>query len=142
MAADVDSSLQLLQDRCVHAAPRAITTNRLPPDVCCAAGGAPGPLLPPPNPAHPCYPASPAPPPEANTHAQHTLSRSPTRPRLLKGVPPEKLPAGDALLTDAEGQLKSLQLAIKTQQPDFVGLRVSDVLKTVSRLEVLQAPGL
>lgn len=78
------------------------------------------------------------------SHA-HTRARTTPphrRPRLLRGVPASQLAAGNALLDDAEARLKQLELAIKTQQPDFAGVRVSDVLKAVARLEVLQAPGL
>ncbi|KAI8474603.1 MAG: cyclophilin-type peptidyl-prolyl cis-trans isomerase [Monoraphidium minutum] len=64
------------------------------------------------------------------------------RQRLLAGVPAAQLAAGNALLDGAEARLKQLELAVKTQQPDYVGVRVADVLKAVSRLEVLQAPGL
>jgi hypothetical protein len=47
-----------------------------------------------------------------------------------------------ALLDDTVAKLKQLELAVRTQQPDFAGVRVADVLKTVQKLEVLEAPGL
>jgi hypothetical protein len=57
-------------------------------------------------------------------------------------VPQAQLPEGDALLTQTETKLKQLELAVKTQQPDFAGVRVSEVLKAVQSLELLEAPGL
>jgi cyclophilin family peptidyl-prolyl cis-trans isomerase len=64
------------------------------------------------------------------------------RERLLEGTPsPSVAEANDA----ADKLLKSLQkleLAVKTQQPDLTGLRVSESLQAVSTLELLQAPSL
>jgi hypothetical protein len=57
-------------------------------------------------------------------------------------VPPPDAAAGAALLSDAASKLKQLELAVRTQQPDFAGVRVADVLRVVERLEVLEAPGL
>ncbi len=57
-------------------------------------------------------------------------------------MPQAQLPEGDALLTQTETKLKQLELAVKTQQPDFAGVRVSEVLKAVQSLELLEAPGL
>jgi len=69
-------------------------------------------------------------------------SSTPPRPRLLAGVPQAKLAEADTLLTETEARLKQLELAVRTQQPDFAGVRVADVLRQVARLEVLEAPGL
>lgn len=41
-----------------------------------------------------------------------------------------------------EKQLEKLVISIETRDPDRVGFRVADVLKTLSALETLQAPGL
>eukprot|EP00197_Chlamydomonas_leiostraca_P002218 CAMPEP_0202859684 /NCGR_PEP_ID=MMETSP1391-20130828/1691_1 /ASSEMBLY_ACC=CAM_ASM_000867 /TAXON_ID=1034604 /ORGANISM="Chlamydomonas leiostraca, Strain SAG 11-49" /LENGTH=376 /DNA_ID=CAMNT_0049538739 /DNA_START=202 /DNA_END=1332 /DNA_ORIENTATION=+ len=64
------------------------------------------------------------------------------RARLLDGVPLQQRPDAEAVLDKLYGALKQLQLAIKTQQPDFCGVRVADALKAISQLELLQAPGL
>ena len=57
-------------------------------------------------------------------------------------MPPPSAAAGRALLDEASSRLKQLQLAVRTQQPDFAGVRVAEVLRAVERLEVLEAPGL
>eukprot|EP00879_Flechtneria_rotunda_P006328 GHRR01006651.1.p1 GENE.GHRR01006651.1~~GHRR01006651.1.p1 ORF type:complete len:427 (+),score=169.90 GHRR01006651.1:312-1592(+) len=62
--------------------------------------------------------------------------------QLLAGVPQQELPAAEQLLSDLYAKLKQLELAVKTQQPDFAGVRVADALKGVADLELLEAPGL
>ena len=73
------------------------------------------------------------------------VSASPERrEKLLEGVPNSPSVTAEAN-TAADNLLKSLQkleLAVKTQQPDLTGLRTSESLKAVSRLELLQAPSL
>ncbi|EFJ49061.1 hypothetical protein VOLCADRAFT_104498 [Volvox carteri f. nagariensis] len=61
---------------------------------------------------------------------------------ILTGVPPAATPAAETLLDSLTTSLRKLELAVKTQQPDAVALRVSDALRTVADLELLQAPGL
>lgn len=46
--------------------------------------------------------------------------------------------AAQQLLDDLYAKLKQLELAVKTQQPDFAGVRVADCLKRVANLELLQ----
>ena len=57
------------------------------------------------------------------------------RPALLAGVPPEQQPAAEALLDELFAKLKQLELAVKTQQPDFVGVRIADSLQRIAELE-------
>lgn len=64
------------------------------------------------------------------------------RDELLAGVPPQYGDAATQKLDTLRTQLKQLELAVKTQQPDAVSLRVADVLKSISDYELLQAPGL
>lgn len=64
------------------------------------------------------------------------------RPALLAGVPPAQQPEAEQLLDELFAKLKQLELAVKTQQPDFVGVRIADSLKRIADLELLQAPGL
>ncbi|KAF6262263.1 permease family-domain-containing protein [Scenedesmus sp. NREL 46B-D3] len=64
------------------------------------------------------------------------------RPVLLAGVPPGKQQEAEQLLDELYAKLKQLELAVKTQQPDFVGVRIADSLKRIADLELLQAPGL
>eukprot|EP00879_Flechtneria_rotunda_P021511 GHRR01022672.1.p1 GENE.GHRR01022672.1~~GHRR01022672.1.p1 ORF type:complete len:159 (+),score=57.03 GHRR01022672.1:879-1355(+) len=58
--------------------------------------------------------------------------------QLLAGVPQQELPAAEQLLSDLYAKLKQLELAVKTQQPDFAGVRVADALKGVADLELLE----
>eukprot|EP00877_Chromochloris_zofingiensis_P007222 jgi/Chrzof1/2753/Cz11g28010.t1_CYP37 len=62
--------------------------------------------------------------------------------QLTYGVPSEKQQVAAQLLDLTYAKLKQLELAVKTQQPDFASVRVADVLKGVSELELLEAPGL
>lgn len=64
------------------------------------------------------------------------------REQLLAGIPAEQQAAGEQLLDAMFAKLKQLELAVKTQQADFVDVRVADALRQVSDLELLQAPGL
>jgi hypothetical protein len=57
---------------------------------------------------------------------------------LLAGVPQEKLPLAEELLDTMYTKLKQLELAVKTQQPDFAGLRTSEILKSIGQMELLQ----
>jgi hypothetical protein len=57
---------------------------------------------------------------------------------LLAGVPPSKQPEAEQLLDELYAKLKQLELAVKTQQPDFVGVRIADSLKRIADLELLQ----
>ncbi|WIA35054.1 hypothetical protein OEZ86_003543 [Tetradesmus obliquus] len=63
-------------------------------------------------------------------------------PALLAGVPPGQQPEAEQLLDELFAKLKQLELAVKTQQPDFVGVRIADSLRRIADLELLQAPGL
>lgn len=63
-------------------------------------------------------------------------------PELLVGVPSGKDSEAQDILKNMRTRLKELQLAVQTQQPDAVSIRVAAVLKGVSELELLQAPGL
>lgn len=60
------------------------------------------------------------------------------RAALLKGVPADKAADGEALLNSLFEALKRLQLAVQTQQPDAVSVRVATALKAVMDLELLQ----
>jgi hypothetical protein len=60
------------------------------------------------------------------------------RPLLLAGVPPNKQQEAEQLLDELYAKLKQLELAVKTQQPDFVGVRIADSLKRIADLELLQ----
>ena len=48
------------------------------------------------------------------------------------------MPAAEALLDTLLTKLKQLELAVKTQQADFTGVRVADCLKAVANLELIQ----
>ncbi|GAX77222.1 hypothetical protein CEUSTIGMA_g4668.t1 [Chlamydomonas eustigma] len=64
------------------------------------------------------------------------------RSDLLKDLPSDATTTGSDQLDDLVKRMQQLDLAIKTQQPDLAGLRVSQSLKAVANLELLQAPGL
>ncbi|KXZ48859.1 hypothetical protein GPECTOR_25g444 [Gonium pectorale] len=64
------------------------------------------------------------------------------RDTILAGVPAASRPAAEGLLDTLTASLRKLELAVKTQQPDAVSIRVADALKAVADLELLQAPGL
>lgn len=53
-------------------------------------------------------------------------------------MPSEKQQVAAQLLDLTYAKLKQLELAVKTQQPDFASVRVADVLKGVSELELLE----
>jgi hypothetical protein len=63
------------------------------------------------------------------------------RPVLLAGVPAGKQAEAEQLLDELYAKLKQLELAVKTQQPDFVGVRIADSLKRIADLELLQVGG-
>lgn len=90
---------------------------------------------------YPCHTASPLPTQSNVTEALELLSQ---RDLLLSGLPPgsEAAAAAPELLDTAYTSLKKLQLAVASQQPDKVSIRVAEVLKAVAELELLQAPGL
>lgn len=48
----------------------------------------------------------------------------------------------EELLNSLYTVLKQVELAVSTQQPDFVSVRTNSALQLVARLELLQAPGL
>ncbi|KAF5829595.1 cyclophilin-type peptidyl-prolyl cis-trans isomerase [Dunaliella salina] len=64
------------------------------------------------------------------------------RPKLLEGVPEKDKPEADYLVTSLYNTLKQVELAVSTQQPDFVGVRANAALQLTARLELLQSPGL
>ncbi|KAG2432024.1 hypothetical protein HYH02_013094 [Chlamydomonas schloesseri] len=70
------------------------------------------------------------------------LEVSQQREVMLAGLSASTVPAAEPLLDSLSKSLRKLELAVKTQQPDAVALRVSDSLKAVAELELLQAPGL
>jgi hypothetical protein len=59
----------------------------------------------------------------------------------LAGVPPGQQREAEQLLDELYAKLKQLELAVKTQQPDFVGVRIADSLKRIADLELLQVGG-
>lgn len=61
---------------------------------------------------------------------------------LLDGVPSSQLGEAQALLDDMAIEVKKAQASVAKQDPDGTSLHVNDVLKSVSKLELLQAPGL
>jgi hypothetical protein len=71
-----------------------------------------------------------------------SLALAQQRDRMLAGVPAASLPAAESLLDALSTALRKLELAVKTQQPDGVALRVADSLRVVAELELVQAPGL
>lgn len=54
------------------------------------------------------------------------------------GVPSSQLPDAEQLLTTLTAKLKQLELAVRTQQPDFASLRTAESLKLIGDLELLQ----
>ncbi|GLC36069.1 hypothetical protein PLESTF_000972600 [Pleodorina starrii] len=72
----------------------------------------------------------------------NSLALSQQREVMLAGVPPASRAAAESLLDALTAALRKLEMAVKTQQPDAVALRVADALKSVAELELLQAPGL
>jgi hypothetical protein len=124
MASDVTSALEQLEDRWGRRGAGRPQGGGQRQEWCCSARALAHP--PAPQPTNPTPPHDPA----------------PGRPRLLAGVPASQAAEGEALLDDTAAKLKQLELAVRTQQPDFAGVRVADVLKAVQRLEVLEAPGL
>ncbi|GIL75050.1 hypothetical protein Vretifemale_4870 [Volvox reticuliferus] len=76
------------------------------------------------------------------TNVADSLALCQLRDRMLVGVPATSRPGAESLLDSLTASLRKLELAVKTQQPDAVSIRVSDALRTVAELELLQAPGL
>lgn len=76
------------------------------------------------------------------SNVQDALSVVAKRDLLLEGVPPAQRAEGEQLAERIQEVLKRLELAVKTQQPDAVSIRVANVLAAVAELELLQAPGL
>ncbi|GIL50914.1 hypothetical protein Vafri_7000 [Volvox africanus] len=76
------------------------------------------------------------------TNIADSLALCQLRDRMLAGVPPTSLPGAESLLNSLTASLRKLELAVKTQQPDAVSVRVADALRTVADLELLQAPAL
>ncbi|KAG2428968.1 hypothetical protein HXX76_011212 [Chlamydomonas incerta] len=70
------------------------------------------------------------------------LDVSQRREVMLAGLSAAAVPTAEPLLDSLSTSLRKLELAVKTQQPDGVALRVSDALRAVAELELLQAPGL
>jgi len=64
------------------------------------------------------------------------------RPTLLAGVKPEQATEADALLDDMQENLRRLNIAIAGKDAEKTSFRVTQLLQDVSRLEVMQAPGL
>ena len=64
------------------------------------------------------------------------------RERLIEGVPSSSVAEANEAAEKLLKTLQKLELAVKTQQPDLTGLRVSESLQAVSTLELLQAPSL
>lgn len=63
------------------------------------------------------------------------------RAALLTGVPPDQLESAKRLLDDMSASLTKADEMIRKQNADLVSVYVADVLKSVSGLELLQAPG-
>eukprot|EP00195_Chlamydomonas_chlamydogama_P006999 CAMPEP_0202892210 /NCGR_PEP_ID=MMETSP1392-20130828/1989_1 /ASSEMBLY_ACC=CAM_ASM_000868 /TAXON_ID=225041 /ORGANISM="Chlamydomonas chlamydogama, Strain SAG 11-48b" /LENGTH=381 /DNA_ID=CAMNT_0049576099 /DNA_START=237 /DNA_END=1383 /DNA_ORIENTATION=+ len=78
----------------------------------------------------------------ADVDAALQLASDEGRPKLLAGLQPSQMAQGAELADNLFAKLKQLELAVRTQQPDLAGLRVSEALKRVADLELLQAPGL
>lgn len=64
------------------------------------------------------------------------------RPKLLDGVPEQDKPEAEELISSLYSTLKQVELAVSTQQSDFVGVRANAALQLTARLELLQSPGL
>eukprot|EP00798_Chlamydomonas_sp_ICE-L_P006267 gene6267-2895_t len=61
---------------------------------------------------------------------------------VLAGVPADKLDEARALSKELYSRLKKLELAVASQQSDYISVRTADSLKTISDLELIEAPGL
>lgn len=70
------------------------------------------------------------------------LQQFDNREKLMVGVPPSQEAEAQRVLDQIYSDLKRLQLAVSTQQPDTVSLRVAEALRGLSQLELIQAPGL
>ena len=73
---------------------------------------------------------------------QQSLESVAARGTFLEGVPAAQQDQAAQLADSIYECLKRLELAVKTQQPDAVSIRVANTLEYISALELLQAPGL
>lgn len=73
---------------------------------------------------------------------QQSLEAVAARSTFLEGVPAAQQGQAAQLADNIYECLKKLELAVKTQQPDGVSIRVANTLEYISALELLQAPGL
>lgn len=61
-----------------------------------------------------------------------------SKEQLLQGTPPAYKESADALTDTIYSGLKKLELAVGSQQPDVVSVRVAQVLRDVAALELEQ----
>mmetsp|Transcript_7178 Transcript_7178/g.18694 ORF Transcript_7178/g.18694 Transcript_7178/m.18694 type:complete len:360 (+) Transcript_7178:3-1082(+) len=64
------------------------------------------------------------------------------RPALLAGIKDDQMEAAGALADDMDANLKRLNIAIAGKDADKTSIRVAQLLQDISKLEVMQAPGL